>query len=102
MNRHEELQKAWTTWNDGGDNSDDTRYEVGFEVGFISAWDALLAEIRPLVNALVTEREILLKVGHVKAQQAKFDHTAAIKRLRELVREVDARPKELGSTEERP
>ena len=70
------LKDAWIEWNDGEDDGSPINYQ--FEAGFDAAWDALLAEIGPLVNDL--------KPMHLMDFK---EHIHAVERLRELVREGD-------------
>ena len=52
---------------------------MGFECGFNAAWDALMAEIRPLVADL--------RIMNPVEYSSDAPHNAAVERLRELVRE---------------
>ena len=79
VKRRETMLKAWREW-----NVDESASFACFDAGFNAAWDALLSEIRPLVEYL----------GHVAvthhlplATMREEGHNMAIERLRELVRE---------------
>ncbi len=86
MNRREALKKAWAKlprnfliW------PPPSNYEAGFNTG----WDALLSEIRPLVADLRTHTEISQRqISGESWLSAATADAKAIKRLRELVREV--------------
>ena len=90
VNRRESLAKAWAeyTSQDGDPMTDaivpTVSHRAGFVAGYNAAWAALLSEIRPLVDSLshvaVTPRIPL-------AAMREEAHNAAVKRLRELVRE---------------
>ena len=53
---------------------------MGFECGFNAAWDALMAEIRPLVAEL--------RIMNPVEYSTDGPHNAATERLRELAREA--------------
>lgn len=84
MTREEALVKAWDDWHAHID-ADDRPAPVNpaFNHWFGAGWDAVIAEIRPLVN------DILMPGRLWNASGAQTDkHCRALERLRELVREA--------------
>ena len=71
MNRRDALEKALAEF----DHLRTGTPDYAFEDGFNAAWDALLSEIRPLVDTVLS--------AHPQGDA----HYEASKRLRELVRE---------------
>ena len=80
--RREFLMKAWVDWCGKYDDSfiglPDRRFTNGFNAG----WDALMAEIKPLVANVLTFGEIKRALI-----PARVRHLEAVERLRALVRE---------------
>ena len=92
MSRRKALEKAWAErkelpvpMNMLGTAA---AHWIGFESGFNAAWGALLAEIRPLVADLYTISPISSHPIHAPDYED-HAHNAAVKRLRELVREAE-------------
>ena len=93
ISRRQMLKAAWADyWSDQEDRPPINHY---FECGFDAAWDALLNEIRPLVADMhsyadLDDADDLAQFGNCECgecgQKIRL-HNAAIKRLRELVRE---------------
>ena len=85
ISRRQMLKAAWADyWSDQEDRPPINHY---FECGFDAAWDALMAEIRPLVEDLRTLAEF--DRGDIRASMEDEirAHLKAVKRLRERVRE---------------
>ena len=85
MTRRQTLKSAWADyWAD-----DETRPPINhyFECGFDAAWDALMAEIRPLVAdlKLASEYDPRDSIGQQVSDRLK--RADAVERLRELARE---------------
>jgi hypothetical protein len=78
MTREEALENAWAKCAPQSAPMDTIVPAVarwaGFHMGFRSGWEALMAEIRPLVNSLDEIRSVV-------------DHEATVERLRDLVRD---------------
>ena len=87
MTRRQTLKSAWADyWAD-----DETRPPINhyFECGFDAAWDALMAEIRPLVADLRTLAEFDRGDLRPSMEDEIRAHFKAVNRLRALVREVE-------------
>lgn len=80
MTRRQTLKSAWADyWAD-----DETRPPINhyFECGFDAAWDALMAEIRPLVADLRTVSDL-----DEADKSALWGHSLAVLELRKRVRD---------------
>ena len=61
---------------------------MGFECGFNAAWDALMAEIRPLVADLKLASEYNANDSIGQQVSDRLKHADAVERLRKLVQEA--------------
>ena len=84
-NHRQALQKAWYEQTKGYVHPTNPAYESGFIEGFNAAWDALMAEIGPLVADLRTERDLAVVETHTAKLNARMEHTKSIRLLRELI-----------------
>ena len=87
MNRREEARKQqWALWRDRLDYQ--PTHTSAWHDGFNAAWEALMAEFRPLITDLRTNAEIGQHFLSNKPwlNEAQAD-AKAVERLRELVRE---------------
>jgi hypothetical protein len=82
VSRRDALQKAWPEKTEGYAHPISPNYESGFSEGFDAAWEMLMADIRPLVANLRTNKQ-----WDQCTMTEVVNNDMAIKRLRALVRE---------------